>query len=401
MNGVDAKIMLSYKEAIKKIFQNSFQLKTKTVSLRESLGLVVSRDLKSPEPFPSFDNSAVDGYAVSTAYYPNKTSLKLQGEVRAGEFFKSRLKSGHAIRIFTGAPVPKGTRAVVMQEHTERMNGHVKLLKLPESNDNIRFRGEDFLKGTILMKKGTLLGPTHLALLATVGYKKIPVYPSAKVAILATGSELLKVGERLKLGKICDSNSILLEAMVEKAGGIPRLLPPVGDDPAKIHLSIRKGLANDILLISGGVSVGKYDFVKEILKKEGVKEIFWKVDIKPGKPLFFGKKGRTPVFGLPGNPVSVFVTFEEFVKPIISKMMGKDHLQENIINGVLKKSFQNGSRLHFVRVSCVKKKNSYTITPLKGQGSHMIGSLAASNGLLKVQPNRLLRKNERVSIKII
>ena len=179
-------------------------------------------------------------------------------------------------------------------------------------------------------------------------------------------------------------------------------MQPVGDNRVKIRLSIQKGLANDILLISGGVSVGTYDFVKEILRKEGVREIFWKVNIKPGKPIFFGRKNRTLVFGLPGNPVSVFVTFEEFVKPAISKMMGKNYEREKEkVEGHLTKPFQNGSRLHFVRVRWVKGKKFCKVTPLKGQGSHMIGSLAASNGILKVEPNRLLRENERVSVKII
>ncbi len=395
--------MLSYKQALEKILKYSFTLKVKLLVLREALGLVVAKDIYSQEPFPSFDNSAVDGYAISLGSNGSdlSESLKLQGEVRAGEIFKEGLKSDHAIRIFTGAPIPRGTQAVVMQEHTERINGSVILLKLPKLNDNIRFRGEDFLKGTILVKKGTLLGPTHLALLATVGYKKIPVYPSAKVAILATGSELLKLGKGLKPGKIRDSNSILLEALVKQVGGDPFSFPSVGDNPRAICSRIRKGFKSDMLLISGGVSVGKYDFVREVLKKEGVKEIFWKVDIKPGKPLFFGKKDQTLIFGLPGNPVSVFVTFLEFVKPAILEMQGAKKKSEEWIQGKLTKGFQNGSRLHFVRVQCQRQGKGFAVTPLKGQGSHMIGSLASSNALLQVKPNAVLKRNQLVSVKLI
>ncbi len=392
--------MLSYKQALEKIIRHSSPLKAKLLPLREALGLVVAKDIFSEEPFPSFDNSAVDGYAISAPKRRLPRLLKVQGEVQAGEVFKGGLKPGHAVRIFTGAPVPKGTQAVVMQEYTGRVNGRVALLKPPKLNDNIRFRGEDFERGTILVKKGTLLGPTQLALLATVGCDKVPVYPPVKVAILATGSELLKVGERLRPGKIHDSNSILLEALVKQVGGNPSSFPSVGDNFRTIRSRIRKGLKNDILLISGGVSVGKYDFVKEVLEQEGVQEIFWKVDIKPGKPLFFGKKGQTLVFGLPGNPVSVFVTFMEFVKPAIEKMMRRESF-ERWVGGHLTHEFQNGNRFHFIRVRCIPSKQGYQIIPLKGQGSHMVGSLAKANAILRVEPNTVLKRNQQVYVKII
>lgn len=386
--------MLTYAEAIKKILKHSFRLKERKVSLRDAFGSITSQDLRSPEPFPGFDNSAVDGYAISGG---DQTSLLVQTEVRAGECLKGILKTGCAARIFTGAPVPKGTRAVVMQEDTKRVNGHIFLLKQPSENENIRFSGEDFQKGKKLIKKNTLLNSAHLAVLAAVGYEKIPVYPSPKIGILATGSELLKKEEKLTPGKIRDCNSILLEALVKKTGGIPYVFKAVEDDPKKICRSIHKGLTYDLLLISGGVSVGKYDFVRKILKKEGVKEIFWKVDIKPGKPIFFGRKDRTLVFGLPGNPVSIFVTFEKFVKAAILKMMGKDCIKEEI-KGRLTKVFYNGSRLHFVRVICKRKNGIMKVAPVKGQGSHMIGSLANSNGLLMVQPKVILKKNEQVFV---
>lgn len=395
--------MLTYKQAIEKVLEHSFPLKSRRLRFWESLGLVASRDLISHEPFPSFDNSAVDGYAISSlSDKKGQMALEVQGEIRAGECFRGILRPGCAVRIFTGAQVPRGAQAVVMQEDTERVNGHVFLLKRPSAKENVRFAGEDVQKGEVIVWRSTLLNASHLAVLAAVGYEKVPVFPPPKIAILATGSELLKAGKKLKPGKVRDCNSILLQALVEKDGGIPNLLPTVGDNLAKIRVLVRKGLRNDILLIAGGVSVGKYDFVREVLKKEGVREIFWKVDIKPGKPIFFGIKNQTLVFGLPGNPVSVFVTFQEFVRPAIFKMMGKnDHTGGEQVEGYLTKPFQNGSRLHFVRVHCVRGRKGYLVTPLKGQGSHMIGSLAASNGILKVEPNRLLRKNERLSVKII
>lgn len=395
--------MLKYDEALERILHHSFLLKPKAIHLRDSLGLVVSKDLFAPEPFPSFDNSAVDGYALALPF-PEKSGVKggfaIRGEVAAGQLFRGTLKPGQAVQVFTGAPIPRGTEAVVMQEQTERIDGRVLVLKPPRPLENIRFRGEDFQKGRVLVRKNAVLGPVQLALLAAVGFKKVPVHPSPRVAILATGSELLKAGEKRKPGKIWDSNTILLETLVEETGSIPVPLAPVGDHPGAIRRRIQRGLKSDIFIISGGVSVGKYDFVREVLKREGVREIFWKVDIKPGKPLFFGRKGRTLVFGLPGNPVSVFVTFEEFVKPAILKMKGR-RKPGKWVQARLTEGFRNGNRLHFVRTHCVSEKSGYAVTPLKGQGSHMIGTLASSNALLRIEPNAILKRNHQVSVKMI
>lgn len=391
--------MLTYQQALEKILRHTLPVKKRALPLRESLGCLLAQDLFSREPFPHFDNSAVDGYAIRRG--ADTLEFKVQGEVRAGEYFKGTLKPGRALRIFTGAPVPRRAQAVVMQEHTERRNGSIRLAKDPRWGENIRFRGEDFQKGRVLVRKGARLNPCHLALLAAAGFEKISVIPKPSAAILATGNELLKIGEKLQAGKIRDSNTILLEAQVKEAGGIPQALPFVGDRPALICDRIRKGLQSDLLLIAGGVSVGAYDFVKEALKKEGVRKIFWKVNIKPGKPLFFGRKGKTLVFGLPGNPVSVFVTFEEFIKPALRKMSSVNLLEDRWVSGFLTEKFENGPRLHFVRVHCRFDKNRCAVTPLGGQGSHMIGELASADALLRVEPEARLKKGETVRVKII
>ncbi len=409
--------MLTYTEALNLILRHTTLLKVRPLPLSECLGRVLGENVYSPLDFPHFDNAAVDGYAVGKNF---QGELEVQGEIPAGGIFEGGLRFQGAIRIFTGAPVPKGTKAVVMQEHTKRQNGSVLIFKSPERYENIRFRGEDFRKGDLLLKKGTMLEPSHLALLATVGCKKAPVYPAPKIAILATGNELLKKGERLRAGKIFDSNTILLEAMVRKSGGCPQVLCPAGDSLREIHKAVQLGLQCDVLIVAGGVSVGKYDFVKKALAREGVGEIFWKVDIKPGKPLYFGKKNQTLVFGLPGNPVSVFVTFEEFVKPALLKMSGK-RIEAKWKEGLLTHGFENGARPHFVRVRCrlfrrrsaacspgtarlvrcESEKGAVRITLLKGQGSHQISALARSNALLKVEPHEILKKNQKVRVKII
>lgn len=389
--------MLTYNQAITKINKHSFCLNPKSLVLGQALGRVLAKDVYSPEAFPSFNNSAVDGYAVSDLA---RSEFKVRGEIAAGQNFTGKMRSRQAMQIFTGAPVPRGARAVVMQEHTERINGTVRLLRPAGPQENIRFRGEDFKRGALLIRRGTVLEPAHLALLAAVGHTQVSVIPPPVVSILATGSELVGPGERLAPGKIRCSNLLLLESLVKKWGCVPKVLPLVGDNRGKIRLSIRKGLGSDLFLISGGVSVGKYDLVREALRNEGVQEIFWKVNIKPGKPLYFGKKGRGLVFGLPGNPVSVFVTFEEFVKPVILRMKGRTP-EVNEVQGILTKEFCNGPRLHFVRANCVFKKSGYRVTPLRGQGSHQVGSLAQANALFTAGPEAVLKKGQNVSVKLL
>lgn len=396
--------LLNYRQALELILKHAAPLRPKSLPLSGALGRAVACDLFSPEPFPRFDNSAVDGYAVR---FPTRVGnvypvpLRVRGEIPAGKVFPKALKPGEAVQIFTGAPVPEGAEAVVMQEFTERKNGSVTVLKRPGRLENIRFRGEDFHKGRVLVRKGAVLTPAHLALLAAVGIRKVPAHPAPRSAFFATGNELLRSGEKDRTGKIRDSNSILLEALLRSHGALALPLPSVGDSLAKLHAAAQKGLQSDVLLIAGGISVGKYDFVRQILKKEGVREIFWKVNIKPGKPLFFGKKGRTLVFGLPGNPVSVFVTFEEFVRPALLALSGKNPEKDRWVEGRMSGPFQNGARLQFVRVRLKSIGEGFSVLPLSGQGSHQIGSLALADGLLKLEANQSLKKNERVRVKPI
>lgn len=405
--------MLSYDQALQQIEQHTPTLLKARVPLGDALGLVLATHLKAPEPFPSFDNSAVDGYAVPTL---EAQSFRVQGEIRAGDNPKQRIKAKHAFRIFTGAPVPPGTAAVVMQENTVCNGATLQLTQPVKPQANVRFRGEDLQRGDRVLAAGCQLDPQHLALLAALGITKVPVIPAARVSILATGSELVPPASKPRRGQIRASNPLLLESMVRQLGAKPTVLSTVGDSRAAIRRQLERGLNSDVLLISGGISVGKYDHVREVLHSLGVREIFWKVDIKPGKPVYFGKIGRTLVFALPGNPVSVFVTFEEFVRPALLKLMGRDaELQpsssnsknssttrpQRLIHGSLTGEFRNGPRLHFVRVRCVLEHSRWLASPLIGQGSHMLGALAQSNGILKVAPNAHLRKGQSVQVKLV
>ncbi len=399
--------MLSYQEALDTILRAAKPLPKTSLGLSEAFNTVLAESVKAKMPFPHFDNAAVDGFAVSWGVNPRlqhadmtKLKFKFKGEIPAGNTRPACLKPGEAMAIFTGAPTPSGTQAVVMQEYAARKNGHVSIQKPAEFLENVRREGEDFKKGDLLIPKGTCLEPQHLALIAALGCDKVRVHRHPKVALLATGSEIVPAGQKLKRGQIYDANTPLLEALIRKSGAHPVLLPKVYDSLAPIRKAIRKGLRQDVLIVCGGVSVGKYDYVKEAFRREGVREIFWKIDIKPGKPVFFGKKGKTLVFGLPGNPVSVFVTFEEFVKPALLKMMGKNP-EPVWTDGFLTRPFQNGPRPHFVRTQCKKRNGRYEVTPLKGQGSHQIGTLAKANGILKVEAGEALALGRQVRVKMI
>ena len=390
--------MLEFNEAVQKISEQTPLLGIEGCPLSDCFDRVLAKDLKARISLPSFDNSAVDGFALGKESLNHK--YKIQGEVSAGDFFKSTIKPGHAVQIFTGAPVPMGTTAIVMQEFTARENGSVIIQKKPKAQANIRFRGEDIEHGSLLLAKDTQLKEAQMALLASVGYTEAPVYALPKVALLPTGTELTQPGKRLLPGKIFDSNTTLLESMIRESGALPERLPSAKDVPGQIRQRVREGLKRDVLIIAGGVSVGKYDYVKDILKKEGVEEIFWKVNIKPGKPLYFGKRKKTLVFGLPGNPVSVFVTFLEFVKGSLLKMQAREESPQ-FIAGQLTDNYENGNRKHFLRVIISQEKGKARVTPLMGQGSHMLRSLAQANAILVVEANAKLKKNQKVTVKRI
>lgn len=391
--------MIDYQEAVAVILKNTKRLEPMTLPLNECFGKILAQNVYSPFAFPNFDNSAVDGFAVRTSRNQKK-EFCFKGEVPTGDAFEGKLEPGEAMHVFTGAALPAGTEAVVMQENAQRINGSVLIQKQPKRFENIRFQGEDFQPGQRIVKKGVCLEPHHIAVLAAAGYAEASVYPSPRVVILVTGNELLEPGAKLQFGKIYDSNTPLLHALVRKVGGFCIVLNRVSDKAEKIQEVVREGLKYDVLIIAGGVSVGKYDLVKEALLREGIQEKFWKVDIKPGKPLFFGKKNKTIVFGLPGNPVSVFVCFEEFVRPALLKAQGKSSARP-LIEGPLSRDYENGSRRHFVRVVCRATQKGYAITPLKGQGSHRVGELAKANALLEVEANAVLKKGQLVKVKFL
>jgi len=292
------------------------------------------------------------------------------------------------VRILTGAQVPLGADAVAMQEHVMQQRRQLVVQRWPPPGQNIRRRGEDLRQGTRVLKAGTRLRAQEIGLLAALGVAKVPVYPRPTVATLTTGDELQLPGKRLGAGQIYESNGPLLQALVQQAGAQAMDLGMGRDTLASLTRKVRRGLACDLLVLSGGVSVGDRDLVRNALARCGVRPLLWRVNIKPGMPLFIGRYRRTLVFGLPGNPVSVFVTFEEFVKPALYRLMGRTWQDPYTEPAVLTENLRvsRTRRTHFIRVRC-SQHNRLVAEPLDGQGSHQLRSLVEADGWIRVASN--------------
>ena len=320
--------MKTVEEAAGEILAGFEPLGEERVGLLDALGRFASHDVLARHDAPSFDNSAMDGYAVRAhelagAGALTPVVLPVRGESRAGGPVPPALAPGTTMRIFTGAMLPPGADAVVVQEDTERDGEQVRLRWAPEPDAHVRRRGSDLPAGAVAVPRHTLLTPGTLGVLASQDVASVRVFRRPRVAILSTGDELRDIGDPPRAGSIVNSNSYTLAAQVREAGAEAWVLPAVGDRLEEARTALRAGLeAADVLVISGGVSVGDYDVVRDALEAEGAALSFWKIRMKPGKPVAYARKGRVPVLGLPGNPVSSWVTFELFVRPGLRRMLG-------------------------------------------------------------------------------
>ncbi len=319
--------MLSIREALDLMMPAFTPLPPERVSLDHALGRHLAADLLAREDAPPFDNSAMDGWAVRAADLVGASrnepvTLPARGESRAGGERPKPHAPGTAMRIFTGAPMPEGADTVVAQEDTERNGEQVAFFLAPPSRHHVRPRASDICAGEPLLALGHRVEAGTIALLASQGIAGVDVHRQPRVAILSTGDELRDLGEPRTPGTILNSNAPMLAAQVRMAGGRPRLIPRCGDDLDALVEALEGALRDDIIITTGGVSVGDYDVVREAFTRLGVEMRFWKVAIKPGKPVAFGRFGETPIVGLPGNPVSAFVTFFLFVRPGLRRMLG-------------------------------------------------------------------------------
>ena len=393
--------MISVAQAQEIILKNISTLKEpELVRVSTCLNRISSQDIKAKENIPPFNNSAMDGFALKAkgsigASRQNPKALEVIADLPAGYVSGKTISRGKTIRIMTGAPIPKGADSVIMVEDTRKVRSQksevtskefIEIFKEVKPGENVRYVGEDVKKSEIVIKKGVILKSGHMGMLASLGSLKIKVFLRPKVAILTTGDELIEIKEKLKPGKIRNSNAYSLYAQVIKIGALPILLGIVRDNKEELRQKIKKGLQRaDMLLVSGGVSVGDYDFVKEVLVDLGTKMKFWKVAMRPGKPLAFGIINRIPVFGLPGNPVSSMVAFEQFVRPAILKMAGAREVFRFHLPAIIDEVVKKKECLRYFARAVLKNKNGRLYASLTGpQGSGILKSCVLANGIMEL-----------------
>ncbi len=391
--------MVTFEQALKNILKNARVLPIEKAAIEDSVGRILQEDICSGLEMPPFDKSAMDGYAVCSLDTQDAyAGLKCIGIIQAGESFTDRLKRGECVKIMTGAPLPKGADSVVMVENTRVVSERVKILRPARKGENVCFKGEDIRPGQRVFKKGREISSADVGILAAVGRSFVKVVAQPKAAILNTGGEIVSLGNKLGKNKIYNSNGPMLCALLKSDNINPQFLGIAKDNIIDLKKAVKKGLNADILLISGGVSMGDYDLIPKVLKSSGVKKVFHKVNIKPGKPLFFGVKDKTPVFGIPGNPVSNFLSYFLFVRPAIQKMMGYENCKPRLKDGIIEKKFHSkAGRKHFVLVRIFKKANQYYLTPVFSHGSADTLSLSRADGFMIVDENSgVIKKNSPV-----
>ena len=397
--------MISIKEALDIIKKNKLSPRQAKLPLDDILGLRLEEDIFAPEPAPRFTNSAMDGFAVNwkdieSVQQAGPVMLPIAGESRAGIPFKGCCPHGHIIKINTGAMLADGTDTVVRVEDTEVIEDKIKILKARKKGQDVRYAGEEFKIGDLLLSKGIQLQAPHLALLYAVGIGEALVTIPPKVAVIATGSELVKLGQEIKNYQIRDSNSIMLKAAVKQSGGELTQIRNSIDDLETITATISQVAPSvDIILVTGGVSVGEHDHVKAAAKKCGFEDLFWKVKQKPGKPLYLAAKDHCLLFGLPGNPVSGFMCFMYYIQPIIREWQGQEFSWQKV-KAKLKEEVNNqGKRTNFLRVSLAgNDADSYIVEVFKKQGSHMLTSISMAAGFIILEPEALFNKGDELDV---
>lgn len=382
--------MISVESALEVILREINPLGPESVDISSGLGRVLAEDIAARWGNPPFDNSAMDGYAVRTidvkgASLETPVKLSVIYDLPAGSVPQGPVGPGQAVRIMTGAPVPDGADAVVMVEKTESGDGSVLIKAEPRVKENIRKAGEDFKAGDIVIKKGSVLRPAEAGMLATVGVPFVMVHRKPRVAVISTGDELCDINEQPGPGKIVNSNGYALAVLVAASGAVPIQLGIARDTKESLREKLKTALAADCIISSGGVSVGDYDFVKDVLKDMGSSMIFWKVAMKPGKPLAFGVIGGKPAFGLPGNPISSMVAFEQFVRPSILKMAGRTNIFRQSFKATLTNDIKiKPGRMNFIRAELKSTDTGLSATALDGQGSGMVLTMVRANSFIIV-----------------
>lgn len=380
---------------------------TEKILFERGLGRVLVEEVIAGSDVPPFDRAAMDGYAVKAentfgASQGNPIYFKLAGEVSIGAKPMLKINDFEAVKIMTGAALPKGANAVVMFEYTNELEDEVEVFKAVTPGKNVSFKGEDVKKGEVLLKKGGIIRPQDIAMLAAVGRQELKVYKKPRATIISTGDELSEPGEKLEAGKIYDANSYALAALVQASGGIAKRIGIIEDSPEKIRSAIKNALNSDIILISGATSVGKKDIVPQVVAELG-EILVHGVAMRPGEPTGFGTINRKPVFMLPGYPVAAVFAFETFVRPVLQKMQGMEiHSPYQQVQAKLKRKIASElGRRDFVRVKLERKGKEYLAEPIRTTGSGIISSLTRAEGFVIVPENTEgIEKGEKVTVNL-
>jgi molybdopterin molybdotransferase len=392
--------MISVETARKIIQEHTKALPPQRIALKNALGFVLAENISSPINTPPFDQSAMDGYAFSFADWKEGQELNLAGIVAAGDSGENKLPVGSTCRIFTGAPVPPGADTVVMQEKVSVTEKGILILdSVIQQSANVRPQGSETKKGEVAMLASTRLTPAALGYLANLGITEVSVFPAPKVSVIITGKELTQPGNPLTAGKIYDSNSLSLAALLQQNNISDAKIFWVDDEKEATKTIIQQALAqSDLIILTGGISVGDYDYVNEALTECGVEELFHKIKQKPGKPLYFGEKGNLPVFALPGNPAAVLTCFYEYVLPCLKLLQGEKQSVLSLQLPLLKSYNKKKGLTHFLK-GRVEGKG---VMPLSGQESYKLNSFSIANCIIELEEEKeIFEEGELVSVQLV
>lgn len=390
-------MLLTEEETLRRILDATQPLATEELLLGEAGNRILANTMFAKIALPAFNNSSMDGYAVIARDVLPGTRLRVVGEQSAGLDQQLRVKSGTAVRIFTGAPLPEGADAVLMQEDVERTGDEIIAHGQLQSGENVRLRGGDLCEGQKIADAGTRLNAQRLALLSSQGLGRVAVYRRPRVSVAVTGSELRKPDETLGPGEIYETNGIMLSELVRQSGGSPVLFDPIPDEEEAHLKSLSEAVQSDVLVVAGGVSVGEKDLVKPMLRKLGAEIALWRVAVRPGKPFLFGWLGRKIIFGLPGNPVSAYVTFVLFVRPALLRLQGSG--EANIRTKVVTahRLRNNGERPHYLR----GKLTGDSFALVGPQESHALFALSQADALVRLDAKQEVAEGETVDALVI
>jgi molybdopterin molybdotransferase len=400
--------MISVEKALKTILASARLMGTEKINILDAQRRAIAENIYAGRDIPSVDNSAMDGYALRAADTKGATPkkpvwFKIIEEIPAGKIPRKKLRSKEAARIMTGAIIPGGADAVIRQENTRREGNLVAVLTPVARKTDIRFAGEDVRKGELVIHKNSVLGAAQIGMLAALGKKSVLVYKKPRVAIMATGDELVDIDTNPSPGKIVNSNSYSLATLVDDCGGVPVILGITRDNKSALKQKFSTALKNDVIISSGGVSVGDYDLVKDIMVNMGNSMYFWQVAMRPGKPLAFGAIKGVPLFGLPGNPVSTMVSFEQFVRPYLLKIQGHRNIFRPVLKAISAENLEKKAGVkNFLRAIVKREKDKYIVKTTGNQGSGILKSMVTANALIILgEKETKIKKGDKVTVQLL